>query len=102
MDENLSTIVIEKLEKDNFQSWKFKMTNFLMGKGVWPFINGNEQEPVLGATSTDAQLKTFNGWHEKDKKVIYWFFYKGFRLHDCAYIGCKDAKGDMGYIGEAV
>ena len=25
------------------------MTNFLMGKGVWPFINGDEQEPILGA-----------------------------------------------------
>ena len=49
MSENLSTIVSEKLKKDNFQAWKFRMTNFLMGKGVWPFINGDEQEPVWGA-----------------------------------------------------
>ena len=48
MSENLSTIVSEKLDKNNFQAWKFRMTNFLMGKGVWPFINGDEQEPVLG------------------------------------------------------
>ena len=56
MSENLSTIVSEKLEKDNFQAWKFRMTNFLMGKGVWPFINGDEQEPVLGAAPTATDL----------------------------------------------
>ena len=55
---NLSTIVSEKLDKDNFQAWKFMMTNFFMGKGVWPFINGDEQEPVLGAAPTAADLKT--------------------------------------------
>ena len=72
MSENLSTIVSEKLEKDNFQAWKFRMTNFLMGKGVWPFINGDEQEPVLGAAPTAADLKTFKEWHEKARKVMYW------------------------------
>ena len=72
MSKNLSTIVSEKLEKDNFQAWKFRMTNFLMGKGVWPFINGDEQEPVLGATPTAADLKTFKEWHEKARKVMYW------------------------------
>ena len=69
MSENLSTIVSEKLDKNNFQAWKFRMTNFLMGKGVWPFINGDEEEPILGAT---ANLKTFKEWHGKAKKVIYW------------------------------
>lgn len=44
MSKNLSTIISEKLEKYNFQAWKFWMTNFLIGKGVWPFINGDEQE----------------------------------------------------------
>ena len=58
MSENLSTIVSEKLEKDNFQAWKFRMTNFLMGKEVWPFINGDGQEPILGAAPTAADLKT--------------------------------------------
>ena len=70
MSKNLSTIVSEKLEKDNFQAWKFRMTNFLMGKGVWPFIN--EREPVLGAAPTVADLKTFKEWHEKARKEMYW------------------------------
>ena len=43
----MSTIVSEKLEKDNFQAWKFMITNFFIGKGVWPFINGDEQDSCL-------------------------------------------------------
>ena len=53
-------------------AWKLDKTNFLMGKGVWPFINGDEQEPVLGAAPTAADLKTFKEWHEKARKVMYW------------------------------
>ena len=44
---SLSQIVTEKLDKNNFQAWKFRMTNFLMGKGYWDFITGNEGELVL-------------------------------------------------------
>jgi hypothetical protein len=47
MTDNLSQIAIEKLDKNNFQVWKFRITNFLMGKGYWEFINGDETEPFL-------------------------------------------------------
>ena len=43
----------------------------LYGKGVWPFINGDEQEPILDAAPTIADLKTFKEWHEKARKVMY-------------------------------
>ena len=72
MSENLSTIVSEKLDKNNFQAWKFRMTNFLMGKGVWEYISGETAEPVLGAASTPAELKAFKEWHEKAIKCLYW------------------------------
>ena len=45
--DSLSQIVTEKLDKNNFQAWKFRMTNFLMGKGYWEFIIGKEVEPIL-------------------------------------------------------
>ena len=57
--DNLSIIISEKLEKDNFQAQKFRMTNFLMGKGVWLFINCDEQEPNLGVAPTIVELKIF-------------------------------------------
>ena len=33
--------------KDSLRAWKFMTANFLMGKGVWILINGDEQELVL-------------------------------------------------------
>jgi hypothetical protein len=43
----LSQIVDEKLDKSNFQVWKFKMMNFLMGKEYFEFIINEEQEPTF-------------------------------------------------------
>jgi hypothetical protein len=45
-------IIIEKLDKNNFQVWKFKIMNFLMGKGYWKFITGDEKEPPLPKNPT--------------------------------------------------
>ena len=92
MFENLFTIVSEKLEKDNFQEWKFRMRNFLMGKGVWPFINGDEQELVLDATPIAIELMTFKEWHEKDVKVMYWSF---LIILDSMIVHIHDAKMPM-------
>jgi hypothetical protein len=47
MVDNLSQIVIEKLNNNNFQAWKFRIMNFLMRKGYWEFITGDEKEPPL-------------------------------------------------------
>ncbi len=45
--DGLSQIAIKKLNKNNFQVWKFNIMNFLMGKGYWEFIAGDEKEPPL-------------------------------------------------------
>jgi hypothetical protein len=47
MTDGVSQIAIEKLDKNNLQVWKFKIMNFLMGKGYWEFITGDENEPPL-------------------------------------------------------
>jgi hypothetical protein len=52
MVNDLSQIAIEKLDKNNFQVWKFWIMNFLMGKGYWEFITGDENEPPLPENST--------------------------------------------------
>ena len=38
---NGSQIVTEKLDKNNFPVWKFKTTNFLMGKRYEDYIEGD-------------------------------------------------------------
>jgi hypothetical protein len=45
MTDGLSQIVIEKLNKNNFQVCKFGIMNFLMGKAYWEFIVSDEREP---------------------------------------------------------
>ncbi len=46
MTNNLSQIAIEKLDND-FQMWKFRIMNFLMGNGYQEFITNDEKEPPL-------------------------------------------------------
>ena len=60
-NDGLSQVVSEKLEKNNFHAWKFRMTNFLMGKGYWEYIEGDLKDaPDLPETNaTAAQIKAF-------------------------------------------
>ncbi len=46
MADGLSQMAIEKLNKNNFQVWKFRIMNFLMGKGYREFITGDEKKPL--------------------------------------------------------
>lgn len=41
---SINQIVAEKLDMNNSHDWKFKMTNFLMGKGYWEYIEGEHEE----------------------------------------------------------
>jgi len=46
--------------------------NFLMGKGYWEFITGDEKEPLLLENPTQQQIQANKTWHEKPRKVLYW------------------------------
>ncbi len=45
-----------------------------MGKGYWEFIISDEKEPPLLENPTQQQIQTNKTWHEKTRKVLYWFF----------------------------
>ena len=47
MSDNITQIVGEELDRSNFQAWKFRRASFLMGKGVWDIVIGNDEEPHL-------------------------------------------------------
>jgi hypothetical protein len=51
--------------------WKFSIMDFLMGKGYWEFITGDEKEPFLLENPTQQQIQTKKTWHEKTRKVLY-------------------------------
>jgi hypothetical protein len=44
--DGLSQITIEKLNKNNFQVWKFKVMRFLMWKGYWDFVIDDEKDLI--------------------------------------------------------
>ncbi|MCO5596917.1 hypothetical protein L7F22_050988 [Adiantum nelumboides] len=67
-------IVSEKLTEDNFHAWKFRITNYLKGKGYWDYVEGaNEAPPLItdiGAST--EQVKSVKDWHQGSSKVMYW------------------------------
>ena len=70
-DQN-NSVGIEKLDKNNYQPWKFRMRNYLIGKSLWGYVTGEEMEPRLPLQNvTPEDLKAWKAWNEKDKKVMF-------------------------------
>ena len=71
---NGSQIVTEKLDKTDFLTWKFRMSNFLMGKGYWEYIEGNLEETpkILEENAIVAQIRAYKVWNQGARKVLHW------------------------------
>ncbi|MCO5571095.1 hypothetical protein L7F22_024827 [Adiantum nelumboides] len=69
-------IVSEKLIRDNFHAWKFRITKYLKGKGFWDYVEGaNEAPPVIPDIGASVeQVKSVKDWHQGSAKVMYWLF----------------------------
>jgi hypothetical protein len=89
MADSLSQIIIEKLDKNNFQVWKFRIMNLLMGKGYWEFIISDEKEPPLPKNPTQQQIQANKTWHEKASKILYWLF---MNVSNSMIVHIQDAK----------
>jgi hypothetical protein len=63
--------------------------NFLMGKGYLEFITSDENEPPLPENPTQQQIQANKTWHEKARKVLYWFFVN---VSDSMIVHIQDAK----------
>ena len=72
-----------------------------MEKGVSSFINGDEQEPILGATPTTGDLKTFKEWHAQARKVMCQLFINVLNPM-IVHIQDANAKGGIRYISKDV
>ncbi|MCO5548335.1 hypothetical protein L7F22_001792 [Adiantum nelumboides] len=50
------------------------MSNFLMGKGYWDYIDGNQEEmsELPNENPTADQIKAFKDWNQGARKVMYW------------------------------
>ena len=89
-NDGISGLISEKLDKNNFHAWKFRMTNFLMGKGYWEYIEGDQEAPpqILEANATPAELKAVKDWNQGARKVMYWL---SVSVHDSMIGHIQDA-----------
>ena len=73
-NDGISGLISEKLDKNNFHAWKFRMTKFLMGKGYWEYIEDDQVAPpkIPKANTTPAELKAVKDWNHGVRKVMYW------------------------------
>ena len=88
--DNINQIVQEKLDKNNFHARRFRITNFLMGKGYWEYIEGEHEEaPRVPKNNPSAeQLKAFKDWNQGARKVMYWLCVS---IHDTMIGHIQDA-----------
>lgn len=47
-------------DRNNYLAWKFRMTNFMQGKGYWDYIDGDSEKPpdFPEENATPEQKKT--------------------------------------------
>ena len=70
--DNVTQIVGEKLDNNNYAIWKFRMENFLIGKGYWDLVTGDELEPrIPKRNATIDHQKAHNTWLERARKVLH-------------------------------
>ena len=69
----ITQIVGEKLTKDNYSVWSYRIENFLRGKGVWELIIGEDVCPLLSKENpSDEDKRLYKTWIEKSREVLHW------------------------------
>ena len=70
--DNVTQIVGEKLDNNNYAIWKFRMDNFLIGKGYWDLVTCDEPKPRIPKRNATAdQQKAHKTWLERARKVLH-------------------------------
>ncbi|KAH7302312.1 hypothetical protein KP509_23G066700 [Ceratopteris richardii] len=72
MGDNIAQIVGDKLNKDNYHIWLYRMENFLMEKGLWGLVNGGDECPELPENLNAEEQKEYKTWIEKSRKALDW------------------------------
>ena len=63
--DNINQIVAENLDKNNFHAWRFRITNFLMDKGYWEYIDGEQEgaQEFPEVHPTIVKVKSYKEWN---------------------------------------
>ena len=78
----------------------FRMTNFLMGKGFWEYIDGDQEEApeLLEEDPTAARDKGIQGMEPRSKEGDVLVVCQCTGHHDWAYSGCHFTKVGLGQV----
>ena len=57
-----SSLPSEKLDRNNFASWEYKMYQYLVGQGYWSYIRAEENRP----DPTNPEYSTWEHVGDKD------------------------------------
>lgn len=61
------TVQIEKLSKENFDTWKLQMEAILIKNDYWPYVNGTTARPV--AVEENPNVAAISAWDKADSKA---------------------------------
>jgi len=71
---NTQQVISLKLSNTNFLYWRMQMKPFLLGQGVFPFVNGSLPCPPSHVISVDTSLPTVNAsylsWKQQDHLLM--------------------------------
>ncbi|KAH7434420.1 hypothetical protein KP509_06G016700 [Ceratopteris richardii] len=89
--DGMSKLMSDNLENNKFHAWRFRMKNFLMGKGYWKYIEGDNENALQlpKRNRTADQLRVYEEWNQGAKKVMYWLFVS---IHDIMIGHIQDPK----------
>ena len=66
---NALTTLVPILDGTNYREWSKAMQAYLMSMDLWEFANGDESEPTISATSTDAERAAHKAWKSANQKA---------------------------------
>ena len=68
MDRSMaSSLPTEKLDRNNYASWSYKMHQYLLGHGYWSYVKGaNDVAP-------ESTHRDFPAWEQSASRILYCF-----------------------------
>ena len=67
---NALTTLVPTLDGTNYHKWLKAMQAYLMSMDLWEYANGDETQPTLSATPSEAERTAFKAWKSANQKAL--------------------------------
>ena len=62
-----SSLPIEKLDRNNYASWSYRLNQYLLRHGYWSYVEGGN------AAAPKSTHKDFPAWEQSSSRILYCF-----------------------------